>query len=188
MKSIEIIGYKRANLGKKETKAVRAEGLVPCVMYGGAEQRHFNVPYLLFRDLVYTPNAMMVDVNIEGTTFKCILQDMQFHPVNDSILHADFLELHEDRPVRMEIPVKLNGTAIGVAKGGKLSVRLPKLKVSALPKDMPDFVDIDVTDLDLGKSVKVSSIPAEGFTILNAPSTPVAGVVIPRALRGKTAE
>ncbi len=186
MKSIEIIGYKRANLGKKETKAVRAEGLVPCVMYGGAEQRHFNVPYLLFRDLVYTPNAHMVDVNIEGSTFRCILQDMQFHPVNDTILHADFLELHDEKPVRMEIPVRLNGVATGVTKGGKISMLLPKLKVSALPKDMPDFVDIDVTELDLGKSVKVSAVPSENFTILNNPSNPVAAIVIPRALRGKT--
>jgi large subunit ribosomal protein L25 len=157
-------------------------------MYGGAEQRHFNVPYLLFRDLVYTPNAHMVDVNIEGNTFRCILQDMQFHPVNDSILHADFLELDEAKPLRMDIPVKLNGTAVGVTKGGKISMILPKLKVVALPKDMPDFVDIDVSDLDLGKSVKVSAVQATGYKILNTPATPIASIVVPRALRGKAAE
>ena len=185
MKSVEIIGFKRANLGKKDSKAARLEGLVPCVMYGGNEQHHFSVPYLLFRDLVYTPEAKMVDLNIEGDTFKCILQDIQFNPYNDAIVHADFFELNEEKPVRMEIPVKFIGASPGVAKGGKLTVKMPKLKVEALPKDMPDYVEIGVEDLDLGKSVKVNAIKTEGYRILNPGSNPVASVVVPRALRGK---
>ena len=185
MKSVEIIGFKRANLGKKDSKAARLEGNVPCVMYGGKEQHHFSVPYLLFRDLVYTPEAKMVDLNIEGTTFKCILQDMQFNPYNDAITHADFLELDENKPVRMDIPVKFSGTSPGVAKGGKLTVLMPKLKVEALPKDMPDFVEVDITEIDLGKSVKVNAIKGDKYRILNPGSNPVASVVVPRALRGK---
>ena len=185
MKSVEIIGYRRANLGKKDSKAVRAEGNVPCVMYGGKEQHHFSVPYLLFRDLVYTPEAKMVDLNIEGDLYKCILQDIQFNPYNDAIVHADFLELDENKLVRMEIPVKFNGASPGVAKGGKLTVKMPKLKVEALPKDMPDSVEIDIAELDLGKSVKVNSIKGDNYRVLNPGSNPVASVVIPRALRGK---
>ncbi len=185
MKSVEIIGFKRANLGKKEAKAVREEGMVPCVMYGGAEQVHFAVPTFLFRDLIYTPEARMVDLNVEGKMYKAILQDAQFHPVNEVLLHADFLELNQSKEVKMEIPVRLVGTSVGVTKGGKISVRMRKLKVQALPANMPEFVDVDITTLDLGKSVKVSAIPQEGFRILNPGSNPVVSVVIPRALKGK---
>lgn len=185
MKSVEIIGFKRANLGKKEAKAVREEGMIPCVMYGGAEQVHFAVPTFLFRDLIYTPEACMVDLNVEGKTYKAVLQDAQFHPVNESLLHADFLELNESKEVKMEIPVRLVGTAVGVIKGGKISIRMRKLKVQALPANMPDFVDVEVADLDLGKSVKVSAIKQNNFKILNPGSNPVVSVIIPRALKGK---
>jgi len=185
MKTIEIIGFKRANLGKKDAKAIRAEGMVPCVMYGGADQIHFNVPNILFRDLIYTPEARMVDLNLEGTHYKCILQDAQFHPVNESILHVDFFQLNEEKPVKMSIPVKLTGTSVGVAKGGKLTTLLRKLKIEALPKDMPDFIELDVTELDLGKSAKVNTITAGNYRILNSGNIPVASIVIPRALRGK---
>ena len=110
MKTLEVIGFKRANLGKKEAKRLRAEGNVPCVVYGGKEEIHFYSPMILFRDLVYTPDAHMVELNIEGEKRKSILQDIQFHPVSEIILHADFLELHSDKEVKMEIPVKLEGT------------------------------------------------------------------------------
>jgi large subunit ribosomal protein L25 len=185
MKSVEVIGYKRANLGKKESKAVREEGLVPCVMYGGAEQVHFAVPTFLFRDLIYTPEARMVNLNVEGTHYKAILQDAQFHPVNESILHADFLELNDEKELKMEIPIRMVGTSVGVIKGGKISVKMRKLRVQALPINMPDFVDVEVADLDLGKSVKVSAIATANFRILNPKSNPVVTVVIPRALKGK---
>lgn len=185
MKTVEIIGFKRANLGKKESKELRNEANVPCVLYGGKEQVHFFAPMILFRDLVYTPDAHMVDLNIEGSLHKCILQDIQFHPVSEMILHADFLELREDKPVKMDIPVKLVGNALGVQKGGKLTRKLTKLTVKALPKHMPDYIEADISSLDLGKSLRVGDVQSKNYTILNATTVTVASVVIPRALKGK---
>lgn len=187
MKSVEIIGYKRANLGKADAKQLREQSLVPGVLYGGGEQVHIAVPMIQFRHLVYTPAAYMVDLNIEGTVYKAILQDVQFHPVNELILHADFLAVAEGKELKMEIPVQIQGTAVGVTKGGKLNTKLRKLKVVALPANMPDFIPVDVSALDLGKTIKVSDIPAGDYKILNVKSIPVVSVDIPRALRGKQA-
>jgi len=184
MKKVEIIGYKRANLGKAYAKQLRAEGNVPCVVYGGSEQVHFYVPMILFRDLVYTPNSHIVDVNIEGDVRTCILQDVQFHPVSEYILHADFLELHKDKPVKIEIPVRFVGNAPGVVKGGKLVTKLRKVRVKGLPDNLPDFVDVDISNLDLGKAVKVKDIKIENVEILNSPLVTVATIETPRALRG----
>jgi large subunit ribosomal protein L25 len=185
MKSVEIVGFKRANLGKTASKDLREKAEVPCVLYGGSEQVHFSVPMYLFRSIVYTPNAHTVDLNVEGRMFKAILQDVQFHPVNDIILHADFLELNDAKQVKMEVPVKVVGNSVGVAKGGKLIQKLRKVKISALPANLPDFVTIDVSELDLGKTVKVSSIPTDNYTILNPPSVPVVTIEIPRALKNQ---
>jgi large subunit ribosomal protein L25 len=183
MKSVEIVGFKRANLGKTSSKDLRLKAEVPCVLYGGKEQVHFSVPMYLFRALVYTPDAHIVDLNVEGQKFQAVLQDIQFHPVNDLILHADFLELHANKEVRIEVPVKVVGNSVGVAKGGKLVQRLRKVKVSALPANLPDFVTIDVTELDLGKTVKVSSIATDNYKILNPAAVPVVTIEIPRALK-----
>ncbi len=188
MKTVEIIGFKRANLGKKEAKDLRAEGKVPCVVYGGKEQVHFHAPMILFRDLVYTPEARFVKLNVEGQEFRAILQDMQFHPVNEMILHADFLMLDEKKPVKMDIPVKFIGTAPGVQKGGKLMSKMNKLTVKALPDNMPEFIEVDISGLDLGKTIKVGEVKQENFTILNSPLVSIATVAIPRALKGKGAE
>jgi large subunit ribosomal protein L25 len=188
MKSVEIIGFKRANLGKSESKALREEANVPCVLYGGKEQIHFHSPMILFRDLVYTPDAYEVELNIEGDIYRSILQDIQFHPVSETILHADFLLLRDDKEVKIEIPVKVDGVAPGVQKGGKLVTKLRKLKVKALPVNIPDYITVDVSNLDLGKTIKVGEIPTENFTVLNAPNIPVVAVDVPRALRGKKAE
>ena len=187
MKTVEIIGFKRANLGKKESKDLRLEGNAPCVLYGGKEQIHFYAPMILFRDLVYTPDAHMVDLNIEGTEYKCILQDIQFHPVSETILHADFLQLFEKKAVKMDIPVKYEGTAPGVIAGGRLISKLRKITVKALPANMPDYITLDISKLGLGKSVKVADITPENYEILNNPAISIATVEIPRALRGKTA-
>ncbi len=184
MKTLEIIGFKRANLGKKEAKRLRAESNVPCVVYGGKEEIHFYSPMILFRDLVYTGDAHMVELNIEGDKRKCILQDIQFHPVNEIILHADFLELHADKEVKMDIPVKLEGTPIGIQKGGKLETKLRKLTLRALPDNMPDFVPVQIAKLDLGKSVKVSDLKAKDYTILTNPLVTIATVSVPRTATG----
>lgn len=185
METVEIIGYKRANLGKKESKDLRAEALVPCVLYGGAEQIHFYSPMILFRPLVYTQNVYKVKLNIEGDIYEAMLQATQFHPVSEVLQHADFLLLRADKQVKVEVPVRFTGTAVGVTKGGKLVQKLPKVKVKAFPKDLPAFVELDVTELDLGRSVRVSDIPKGNFSILNVASVPVGSVTIPRALKGK---
>lgn len=185
MKQLEIVGYKRANLGKKASKDLRAEAQVPCVLYGGTEQVHFYSPMILFRDLLYTPDVYEVTVNVEGTIYKAILQDAQFHPVNEMILHVDFLEIIEGKPLTVEVPLKFEGISPGVLKGGKLVQKLRKVKMRGMASDIPDYVHVDITDMDLGKSVKVSQLKVENVTVLNNPSLPVATVDIPRALRGK---
>jgi large subunit ribosomal protein L25 len=184
MKTLEIIGFKRANLGTKEAKRLRAESNVPCVVYGGKEEIHFYSPMILFRDLVYTGDAHMVELNIEGDKRKCILQEIQFHPVNEIILHADFLELHADKEVKMDIPVKLEGTPIGIQKGGKLETKLRKLTLRALPDNMPDFVPVQIAKLDLGKSIKVSDLKAADYSILTNPLVTIATVSVPRMATG----
>jgi large subunit ribosomal protein L25 len=186
MQTLEIIGYKRANLGKRGAKDLRNESNVPCVLYGGTEQVHFYTPMILFRELLYTPNIYEVHLNVEGDEYKCILQDAQFHPVNDIIYHVDFLQLNEEKEIKMEVPVRYTGVAPGVQKGGKLVSKLRKIKVKALPANMPDYIDVDVSELDLGKSVKVKDIVANNYVLINNPSTPVVSIEVPRAMRGKT--
>ena len=134
MKTVEIIGYKRANLGKAEAKRLRAEGNVPCVIYGGEEQVHFSAPMILFRELVYTDEAHFVHLNVEGKEYQAILQDIQFHPVSEVILHADFLQIFEGKHVKMNIPVHFEGVSPGVTKGGTLIKKRRHLSILALPK------------------------------------------------------
>jgi len=182
MRTIEIIGYKRANLGKSNAKRLRVDGNVPCVLYGGSEQIHFYAPMILFRELVYTPNSAFIKLNIEGDEHNAILQDVQFHPVNELILHADFLELHEDRRIKMDIPIHFIGEAPGIEQGGKLMVKLRKVSIKALPKDMPEFIDMDVSSLDLGNSIKVKDINVKDFTVLNSTRITIATVSVPRMI------
>ncbi len=188
MKTVEIIGYNRANLGKKEAKRLRLEAMVPAVLYGGEKQIHFYAPMILFRPLVYSGDAHFVKLNIEGDEFEAILQDVAFHPVSEIILHADFLQLHRGKTIKMDIPVHLSGTAPGVTKGGTLIHKRRALTVKALPKDMPEFIEVDISDLDFGKAVKVETVSLENIEILDTPQASIAVVEIPRALRGKTDE
>lgn len=185
MKKLEIVGFKRANLGKSEAQRLRAEGYVPSVLYGGAEQVHFYVPTMLFRPLLFTPDIYEITVNIEGDIHKAVLQETQFDPVNDSLIHADFLEITESKPIRVEVPIRLVGTATGVMKGGKMNQKLRKLRVSGLASDIPDYIEVDVTTLDLGKSVKVKVVDVQGVTVITPASNPIASVEIPRALRSQ---
>lgn len=180
METIEIIGYNRANLGKKNSKKLREEGNVPCVVYGGNEQIHFHSPMILFRDLVYTPGANFVKLNIEGVEKDAILQDIQFHPVSEVILHADFLELQENKKIRMDIPVKIIGDSPGVQQGGKILIRIRKLSLMAYPKNMPSFVEVDISELQLGKSVSVETLLNDQYDILNSPLVSVVSVNVPR--------
>ena len=183
MKTVEIIGYRRANLGKADSQRLREEGLVPCVLYGGNEQIHFYSPMILFRELVYTNEAHFVHINIEGEEAQAILQEVQFHPVSEVILHADFLRITEGRKVKMNIPVRLVGQAPGVAKGGTLVRKKASLKVSAFPKNMPDHIDVDVAELDFHHAIKVGDIKVQGLDLLDPKQASVAVVEVPRAAK-----
>ncbi|MCE2732304.1 MAG: 50S ribosomal protein L25/general stress protein Ctc [Cyclobacteriaceae bacterium] len=183
MKTIEIIGYKRANLGKADSKKIREEGNVPCVLYGDNEQIHFHAPMILFRELVYTNEAHFVLVNVEGKEYKAILQEVQFHPVSEIILHADFLRISDDRKIKMQIPVRLVGNAPGVAKGGALIRKRAALKVYGFPKDMPDHIDVSVSELDFHHAVKVGDMNIAGLEFLDPKAAAIAAVEVPRAAR-----
>ncbi|MEX2232553.1 MAG: 50S ribosomal protein L25/general stress protein Ctc [Cyclobacteriaceae bacterium] len=183
MKTVEIIGYRRANLGKTGSQKLRDEGLVPCVLYGGDEQIHFYSPMILFREVVYTNEAHFVHLNIEGEESQSILQEVQFHPVSEIILHADFLRISEDRKVKMSIPIRLVGEAPGVAKGGALVRKRAALKVYGYPKDMPDHIDVDVTTLDFHHAIKVSDMTLENLEFMDPKHASIAVVEVPRAAK-----
>jgi large subunit ribosomal protein L25 len=183
MKTVEIVGYKRANLGKSESKRLRQEGNVPCVLYGGGQQIHFYAPMILFRELVYTNEAHFVHLNIEGDEYKAILQEVQFHPVSEIILHADFLKIDENRKIKMNIPTRLVGRAPGVDKGGLLVRKRATLKVYGYPKDMPDHIDVDVSTLDFHHAVKVGDMKIPGLEFLDPKQSPIAAVEVPRAAK-----
>ncbi|HEY0740438.1 MAG TPA: 50S ribosomal protein L25/general stress protein Ctc [Chryseosolibacter sp.] len=183
MKTVEIIGYRRANLGKVDAQKLRDEGLVPCVLYGGDQQVHFYSPMILFRELVYTNEAHFVHVNIEGEESKAILQEVQFHPVSEIILHADFLKIADDRKVKMSIPTRLVGQAPGVAKGGTLVRKRAALKVYGFPKDMPDHIDVNVGELDFHHAIKVGDMKLAGIEFLDPKQATIAAVEIPRAAK-----
>lgn len=185
MKKLEIVGYQRANLGKKASRDFRADGLVPCVLYGGKEQVHFSVPLILFRDLLYTPDVYEVELNIEGDIYRAILQDTQFHPVNDVVIHADFMEVDDSKTIKINVPIKFIGNSPGVIKGGKLVQKLRKMTLKGTVNNIPDAVEVSISHLDLGKSVKVGEVSVANCTILNPTSNPIATIGIPRALKGK---
>ena len=187
MKTVEIIGYKRANLGKTEAKRLRGEGMVPCVVYGGEHQIHFYAPAILFRGLVYTDEAHFAMLTIEGEPepFEAIMQDLQFHPVSEALLHVDFLQLFRGTPIKMNIPTHPVGNAPGILAGGKLIKKVKFLAIKALPKNMPEFIEIDVSELELGKSIKVGDLETHDYEILTNPLVTITGIEVPRALKGK---
>jgi large subunit ribosomal protein L25 len=182
MKSITIKGSERESVGKKATKALRNAGKVPCVVYGGEKPLHFSADELAFRNLVYTPNAHTVKVDLEnGKKVKAVMQDIQFHPVSDKILHIDFYQLFDDKAVTMDIPVRLQGNSPGVRNGGRLLFRKRKLAIKALPDNLPDFFDIDISTLKIGDNILVESLLNDDFTILHPDSTVVVQVKTQRA-------
>jgi large subunit ribosomal protein L25 len=176
MKSFSIIGTKRAAQEKHEARNLRAEGKVPCVLYGGKEQIHFSTPAISLKGLVYTPEVHTVDLNIDGTNYKAIMKDIQFHAVSDKIQHIDFLELSESKKVTIDIPVKITGNASGVRAGGQLLTKLRKLKISALPKDLPDSVVIKIDDMEIGDTVRVKDIKIKGVDFLDTPNNIITAV------------
>lgn len=194
MKSIAINGSLRTEIGKKATKSVRKADAVPCVLYGAQKDAngnqvatHFTVTNDELRNLVYTPHIYVVDLTIDGKTVNAIMKDIQFHPVTDKILHVDFFQIDEAKPIVMEVPVKLEGLAEGVKAGGKLALQVRKLKVKALYNVIPERLVIDVTNLGLGKTIKVGELSYEGLELLNAKEAVVCAVKLTRAARGAQA-
>ena len=181
MKSITIKGSERENVGKKATKAVRDAGMVPCVIYGGNQPVHFVADERAFKDLVYTPNAHTVVVEINGTSNSVIMQDIQFHPVSDKILHIDFFRLTDDKEIVMEVPVKITGTSPGVLLGGVLRLNQRRLKVKALPKNLPDFVEASISELQMGNKLYVTQLETNNFKLMHPDNTVVCQVRISRA-------
>lgn len=158
MKTVSMSGSLRENVGKKDAKSLRRKGLVPCVMYGGEEQVRFSVPAKDFKPLLFTPDTHYVEVNIDGKKTLTILQDIQYHPVSDEVIHADFLRLFDDKPISIAVPVKTVGVASGVLQGGKLEMKIRKMRLKGLPNDIPQFVEVDITKLKIGQSIKVENI------------------------------
>lgn len=182
MKSIEIKSTIRENTGKTSTISLRKEDNVPCVLYGGKEVLHFFATEISFKNLVYTAAAHTVVLDFGDKKVNAILQDIQFHPVTDKILHADFYELHDDKPITMEIPVILSGTAPGVLNsGGVLRRNKRKLKVKAIPAKLPDSIDVDISSLELGDKYYTSQVESEDFEILHSDNTVICQVRTSRA-------
>ena len=181
MKSITIKGSERESVGKVATKAIRNAGMVPCVIYGGNQPVHFAAEEKAFKSLVYTPNAHTVVIDLTGTSFNAILQDIQFHPISEAILHIDFFQLSDDKEIIMEVPVKVTGTSPGVLLGGVLNLNQRRLKVKALPKNLPDFVEANISELQMGNKLYVTQLEAKNFKLMHPDNTVVCQVKISRA-------
>lgn len=177
MKSITINGLKRESVGKVSTKALRNAGKVPCVVYGGDAPIHFSADDIAFKNLVYTPDVHTVVVALEdGTSVECILQDIQFHPVNDRILHIDFYQIFADKEVTMDIPVRITGNSRGVRNGGVLRIVNRKLRVKALPANLPDFIEADITEMRIGNKMYIGAITQDKFKIMHGENTVICQV------------
>jgi large subunit ribosomal protein L25 len=167
MKTIEIKGSFRTGLGKKSSKEIRKTGSVPCVIYGKEQNIHFHAPELSFKNLVYTHEAHLVNLNLDNKQYKAVLKDIQFHPVSDKILHIDFVEIFEDKPVVISVPVTVHGDSIGVIAGGKLSIKRRNLKVKGLPNDLPESIPVDITNLKIHEGVKVGDLAMDKIEFLD---------------------
>ena len=183
MKTLLVKGEKRKSLGKKGAKLLRSQEAVPAVLYGAGEPIHFSVPFSEMRQLVYTPGVFLIDLDIEGTVYQAIMQDTQWHAVEEQILHVDFLKVEEGKKVKMDVPVKVVGLAKGIKAGGKLKTNLRKLKIKALAKDLPDAIEINVTKLGIGQSIKVGDLALKNIEILDKKSNVVVAVTITRAAK-----
>jgi large subunit ribosomal protein L25 len=181
MKSITIKGSERESVGKVATKALRNAGAVPCVLYGGSQPVHFSADERAFKSLVYTPNAHTVVIELGDKSFNAILQDIQVHPVTDKILHIDFFQLFDDKEVTIEVPVKVTGVSPGVLLGGDLRLNTRRLKVKATPKNLPDFIEANISELQMGNKLYVTKLISSDYKLLHPDNTVVAQVRISRA-------
>lgn len=180
MKEVSLSGSVRTNVGKKDAKAVRVAGNVPCVVYGAGTQTHFSVKHADLEKLIYTPSVYIINVDVDGKSVKTIFQDIQYHPVTDRILHVDFIELQNDKKIKVNIPVNLFGRSPGVLNGGKLQQIFRRLKVYALPGDLPDSIEVDISSLKIGMAVRVSDVNNDKLNITNAANSVICSVKMAR--------
>ena len=195
MKEINVSGKKRTDVGKKASKMLRKEGMIPCNLYGEKKGENglpeafaFMAPMTELRKAVYTPHVYVVNLNIDGTEHKAIIKELQFHPTSDALLHADFFEINETKPITVGIPVNITGHAQGVRDGGRLNLSIRKINVTAPYKNIPEKLDIDVTELQLGKAIKVGQLSFEGLEIATPKEVIVCSVKATRASRSAAAE
>lgn len=188
MKTIEIKGSLRTELGKKGSKQIRQADSVPCVIYGKGENINFSALELDFKKLVYTNEVHLVDLNIDGNIYKTILQDIQFHPVSDRIIHADFVKIFDDKPVVISVPISVHGDSVGVMAGGKLSIKRRTLKIKGLPKDLPEFISIDITNLKINDSVKVCDLAVDNIEFLDMKKSIVVTIATSRGAQKAESE
>ncbi|WP_127126704.1 50S ribosomal protein L25 [Pseudoflavitalea rhizosphaerae] len=187
MKAITIEGQLRTETGKKATRQLRSQGLVPGVIYGGAQEVSFAAPVLAFKPLVYTPEFQVAEIKVDGKTYRTILKDIQFDKVTDELNHIDFLELIAGKPVVATIPIKFTGSSAGVKAGGKLITKIKSLKVKAVPEHLSENIEVDLTNLELNENIRVEDVKADNIEILNSPRIPIASVVMTRQLKQEEA-
>ena len=180
MKTLELKGTKRENIGKRGSKDLRIAEMVPCVIYGGAGTVHFSAELAELKKFIYSPEVYFAKIDVEGTSFKGVMQEVQFHPVTDDLHHVDFYEVKEDKKVKISLPIKVIGNSVGVRAGGRLAVNVRKLHVEALPKDLPDFIEIDISNMEIGDKQRVSEMKLKGVTFLDAQNVVVAAVTVTR--------
>ena len=183
MKTIAISGSPRENVGKRDAKELRYEGKVPAVLYGGKEQAHFAVVATELKDAIYSPEASFVEIDFNGSKIKAIIKETQFHPLTDLLLHVDFLQLFDEKEIVMEIPIKLTGTSPGVKMGGKLVQKLRKLRIKALPADMPQTIDVSIAKLEVGNLFRVRDLEKGKYVVTNTPEDTIVSVGMSRALK-----
>lgn len=180
MKTIEIKAVSRDHVGKKSSSILRSEGNVPCVMYGGKENLHFYAHENEFRGLVYTPEVYLVNLVIDGKSYPAVMKDLQFHPVTDRLQHIDFMQVNEEKPVTIDIPVKITGESAGVKAGGKLRIKRRTLKVKGMTKDVPDHLTVDITGLEIGQSIKIGDLSFSNLEIIDNKRAMIVGVAVSR--------
>jgi large subunit ribosomal protein L25 len=187
MKSITIEGHLRTDHGKKAARQIRSQENVPAVIYGGAQEVNFYASAKAFKPLVYTGEFQIAEVTVDGKMYRCILKDLQFDKVSDALIHLDLLELVDDKKVVATLPLKFTGTSVGVKEGGKLVIKIKSLKVKALPKDLVETINVDITNLALNANIRVEDVKANGIEIMNSPRIPIASVVMTRQLKQEEA-
>lgn len=188
MQTFDITVSKRTNLGKKETAKLRSEGIVPGIIYGQGEPIHIQASLSDYRLLIYTPNVYIVNITLEGKVIKAIIKDTQYHALTDVLQHIDFLEIVEDKKVKMSVPMRLVGFAKGVKEGGKLISTIRKFKIQALPKFLPDMLEVNVENLGVGESIKISSLNFENIDLLDPKTLVIATVQATRQTRQSGSE